>query len=58
MVICLFDFFPTANQKVAVKRVLVGKFGACAGQACIAVDYVLAEKNFAPTLVMKVVESK
>ncbi|KAB1227668.1 Aldehyde dehydrogenase family 3 member F1 [Morella rubra] len=51
MVICLFDFFPTANQKVAVKRVLVGKFGACAGQACIAVDYVLAEKNFAPTLV-------
>ncbi|KAF7805399.1 aldehyde dehydrogenase family 3 member F1-like [Senna tora] len=37
--------------QVAVKRIIVGKFGTCAGQACIAIDYVLAEKEFTSTLV-------
>ncbi|KAK7261538.1 hypothetical protein RIF29_27852 [Crotalaria pallida] len=39
------------DTKVAVKRVLVSKFGACAGQACIAIDYVLVEKSFSSELV-------
>lgn len=39
------------DTKVAVKRIILGKFGACAGQACIAIDYILVEKKFAPTLV-------
>jgi len=36
---------------MAVKRILVAKYGACAGQACIAIDYVLVEKSFSSTLV-------
>lgn len=32
--------------KVAVKRIAVGKFGTCAGQACITIDNVLVEKKF------------
>ncbi|KAK6925638.1 Aldehyde dehydrogenase domain [Dillenia turbinata] len=39
------------DREVAVKRILGGKFGACGGQACIGIDYILVEKNFAPTLV-------
>ncbi|KAG2674929.1 hypothetical protein I3760_13G160600 [Carya illinoinensis] len=39
------------DRKATVKRILAGKFGACAGQACIAIDYVLAEKELAPALV-------
>lgn len=38
-------------MKVAVQRVLGTKFSPCAGQACIAIDYVLVEERFAPTLV-------
>lgn len=34
-----------------MKRILVAKFGACGGQACIAIDYVLVEKSFSSTLV-------
>ena len=45
--------FVLFNHKVAVKRIILGKFGACAGQACIAIDYILVEKKFAPTLVRK-----
>ncbi|OIW03724.1 hypothetical protein TanjilG_29759 [Lupinus angustifolius] len=39
------------DKKVAVKRILVAKYGACAGQACIAIDYVLVEKSFSSELV-------
>ncbi|QCE09184.1 aldehyde dehydrogenase family 3 member F1-like [Vigna unguiculata] len=39
------------DREVAVKRVLVAKFGACGGQACIAIDYVLVEKSFSSILV-------
>ncbi|XP_004486968.1 aldehyde dehydrogenase family 3 member F1-like [Cicer arietinum] len=41
----------TWDTEVAVKRILVAKYGACAGQACIAIDYVLVEKSFSSTLV-------
>ncbi|KAK7262526.1 hypothetical protein RJT34_30100 [Clitoria ternatea] len=37
--------------EVAVKRIAVGKFGTCAGQACIAIDYVIVEKEYCSKLV-------
>lgn len=48
------------DTKVTVNRILVSKFGACAGQACIAIDYILVEKRFASILVelMKVMIKK
>ncbi|KAE9600365.1 putative aldehyde dehydrogenase (NAD(+)) [Lupinus albus] len=39
------------DKKVAVKRILVAKYGACAGQACIAIDYILVQKSFSSELV-------
>ncbi|KVI09439.1 Aldehyde dehydrogenase, C-terminal [Cynara cardunculus var. scolymus] len=39
------------DQKIAIKRIIWGKFGACAGQVCIGIDYILTQKKFAPTLV-------
>ncbi|XP_020224013.1 aldehyde dehydrogenase family 3 member F1 [Cajanus cajan] len=39
------------DREVAAKRILVAKFGACAGQACIAIDYILVEKGFSSNLV-------
>lgn len=39
------------DKEVTVDRILVSKFGACAGQACIAVDYVLVEKRYADAFV-------
>nr|XP_043632394.1 aldehyde dehydrogenase family 3 member F1-like isoform X2 [Erigeron canadensis] len=46
------DFLSSSwDKKIAVKRIIWGKFGACGGQACIAVDYILTQKKFAPILV-------
>ncbi|XP_078157119.1 aldehyde dehydrogenase family 3 member H1-like [Carex rostrata] len=39
------------NLKVAVKRIAVGKWGCNNGQACIAPDYMITTKSFAPQLV-------
>ncbi|KAI3449955.1 hypothetical protein Pfo_006620 [Paulownia fortunei] len=39
------------DQQIAMKRILSAKFGTCAGQACIAIDYILVEKKFSSTLV-------
>ncbi|GAU17283.1 hypothetical protein TSUD_110000 [Trifolium subterraneum] len=39
------------DREMAVKRILLAKYGSCAGQACIAIDYVLVEKSFSSTLV-------
>ncbi|KAI4386256.1 hypothetical protein MLD38_004202 [Melastoma candidum] len=39
------------ERKVAVQRVLGAKFSACAGQACIGIDYILTEKSLGATLV-------
>lgn len=48
----LVDSLSTSwDREMAVKRILVAKYGACAGQACIAIDYVLVEKSFSSTLV-------
>ncbi|XP_057480167.1 aldehyde dehydrogenase family 3 member F1-like [Actinidia eriantha] len=48
------------DREMAIKRILGGKFGACAGQACIGIDYILTEKKFATTLIeeMKVLIKK
>ncbi|GMN26360.1 hypothetical protein TIFTF001_001268 [Ficus carica] len=48
------------DREVAIKRILVGKFGTCAGQVCITIDYVLVEKKFLSTAVelMKAVTEK
>ncbi|KAH7519963.1 hypothetical protein FEM48_Zijuj08G0093200 [Ziziphus jujuba var. spinosa] len=37
--------------KVAVKRIVAGKWGPCSGQACIGVDYMLVEEKFAPVFI-------
>ncbi|ONK73675.1 uncharacterized protein A4U43_C04F34110 [Asparagus officinalis] len=39
------------DKKVAVERVVAGKWGSCNGQACVAIDYLLVEEKFAPILV-------
>ncbi|CAA3031452.1 aldehyde dehydrogenase family 3 member F1-like [Olea europaea subsp. europaea] len=39
------------DKEIATKRILAAKFGTCAGQACIAIDYILVEKKFSTTLV-------
>ncbi|WCJ36900.1 Aldehyde dehydrogenase family 3 member F1 [Euphorbia peplus] len=39
------------DKEVTAKRIVGTKFSPCAGQACIAVDYVLVEKKFASNLV-------
>lgn len=36
-----------------MNRVIFAKWSSCAGQACIAIDYVLVEERFAPTLLLK-----
>ncbi|PON89185.1 Aldehyde dehydrogenase NAD(P)-dependent [Trema orientale] len=48
------------DREAAVKRILVGKFGTCAGQACITIDYILVERKFLSTVVdlMKVITRK
>ncbi|XP_075100095.1 aldehyde dehydrogenase family 3 member F1-like isoform X2 [Nicotiana tabacum] len=39
------------DKNIAMKRILAGKFGTCAGQACIGIDYILVEKTYANELV-------
>ncbi|KAL5831981.1 hypothetical protein ACOSQ4_017335 [Xanthoceras sorbifolium] len=39
------------DREAAINRIIVSKFGACAGQACIAVDYVLVEEQFTSIVV-------
>jgi hypothetical protein len=47
----LICFSSCVGLKVAVKRIIGGKWGACSGQACIGVDYVLVEDKFKSNLV-------
>lgn len=35
-----------------MKRIIVGKYGTCAGQACIAIDYLLVENGQCSKLVL------
>ncbi|KAI8526211.1 hypothetical protein RHMOL_Rhmol13G0291400 [Rhododendron molle] len=39
--------------EMTIRRILAGKFGICAGQACIGIDYILVEKKFKSTLVQQ-----
>uniref|UniRef100_A0A7N0TNP0 Aldehyde dehydrogenase n=1 Tax=Kalanchoe fedtschenkoi TaxID=63787 RepID=A0A7N0TNP0_KALFE len=39
------------NLKVATRRIIVGKWGCNNGQACIAPDYIITTKEYAPTLI-------
>jgi aldehyde dehydrogenase (NAD+) len=49
---CIFDAISGGrNLQVSVNRIIGGKWSSCAGQACIAIDYVLVEERFAPVLV-------
>ncbi|CAN0902124.1 Aldehyde dehydrogenase family 3 member F1 [Linum grandiflorum] len=54
------DSLASWELKVAVNRIIGSKFGPCAGQACIAVDYILVEKRLASAVVelMKVLVTK
>ncbi|KAI3947155.1 hypothetical protein MKX01_026014, partial [Papaver californicum] len=36
---------------VAIKRIISAKYGACGGQACIGINYILVLEEFAPTLI-------
>ncbi|RAL52546.1 hypothetical protein DM860_017240 [Cuscuta australis] len=48
----IIDYIPNSSDlKVAAKRITSAKWGACNGQACIGVDYVLVENGFASTLI-------
>ncbi|XP_057421661.1 aldehyde dehydrogenase family 3 member F1 [Lotus japonicus] len=40
-----------SDFKLAVKRIVGGKWGACNGQACIGIDYVLVEEKFSSDLI-------
>ncbi|CAN1158211.1 Aldehyde dehydrogenase family 3 member F1 [Linum perenne] len=54
------DSLASWELKVAVNRILGSKFGPCAGQACIAIDYIVVEKRLVSALVelMKVLVVK
>ncbi|KAK9162291.1 hypothetical protein Syun_003193 [Stephania yunnanensis] len=39
------------NLKVATRRIISGKWGCNNGQACVAVDYIITTKTFAPKLI-------
>lgn len=45
-------FSSCVGLKVAVKRIVGGKWGACGAQACIGIDYVLVEDKFKNNLVI------
>lgn len=51
--------FPLHNMgiKLAVKRIVGGKWGPCSGQACIGIDYLLVEDNLSYSLVFITITS-
>ncbi|XP_006652592.1 aldehyde dehydrogenase family 3 member F1-like [Oryza brachyantha] len=50
---CIFDTMggSARDLQTAVNRVVGGKWSSCAGQACLAIDYVLVEERFVPVLI-------
>ncbi|XP_044953778.1 aldehyde dehydrogenase family 3 member F1-like [Hordeum vulgare subsp. vulgare] len=49
---CIVDWLDSRrDSQVAVNRIIGGKWSTCAGQACIAIDYILVEEQFAPILI-------
>jgi aldehyde dehydrogenase (NAD+) len=50
---CIFDMMDSARElQIAVNRIIGAKWSSCAGQACLAIDYVLVEERFLPVLVI------
>ncbi|KAF6147756.1 hypothetical protein GIB67_006729 [Kingdonia uniflora] len=46
------DYFENSREKkIALKRLVSGKYSPCSGQACVGVDYILVDENFAPALI-------
>lgn len=41
------------DTTMTIRRILAGKFGTCAGQVCIGIDYILVEEKFLSTLVQQ-----
>ncbi|XP_047982818.1 aldehyde dehydrogenase family 3 member F1-like [Salvia hispanica] len=39
------------DREMALDRILAAKFGTCAGQACIGIDYILVDRRFSNTLI-------
>ncbi|EMS57171.1 Aldehyde dehydrogenase family 3 member F1 [Triticum urartu] len=55
---CIFDAVAgRRNLQTSVNRVIFAKWSSCAGQACIAIDYVLVEERFAPTLIILIFDA-
>ncbi|KQK00545.1 aldehyde dehydrogenase family 3 member F1 isoform X2 [Brachypodium distachyon] len=49
---CIVDYLDgKRGRQVAVNRIVGAKWSVCAGQACIAIDYILVEEKFAPILI-------
>lgn len=49
---CIVDRLDSSrDSQVAVNRIIGAKWSTCSGQACIAIDYVLVEEEFAPILI-------
>ncbi|KAL6633879.1 hypothetical protein ACP70R_026550 [Stipagrostis hirtigluma subsp. patula] len=49
---CIVDWLDSQrDSQVAVNRIIGAKWSTCAGQACIAIDYILVEEEFAPILI-------
>ncbi|KAL5216403.1 hypothetical protein ABZP36_007804 [Zizania latifolia] len=50
---CIFDTMggSARDLQTAVNRVVGAKWSSCAGQACLAIDYVLVEERFVPVLI-------
>ncbi|XP_022638457.1 aldehyde dehydrogenase family 3 member F1, partial [Vigna radiata var. radiata] len=48
----ILDSLPNPSEfKLAVKRIVGGKWGPCSGQACIGIDYLLVEDNLSYSLI-------
>ncbi|KAL8047332.1 hypothetical protein ABFX02_08G233900 [Erythranthe guttata] len=47
----ILDSYSGSDLKSAVKRIAGGKWGPCAGQACIGIDYLLVQQKLAPVLI-------
>uniref|UniRef100_A0A0E0NIG3 Aldehyde dehydrogenase n=1 Tax=Oryza rufipogon TaxID=4529 RepID=A0A0E0NIG3_ORYRU len=49
---CIVDCLDSKREcQVAVNRIIGAKWSTCAGQACVAIDYILVEEQFAPFLI-------
>lgn len=49
---CPVVFDSNINLKVAARRLISGKWGCNSGQTCVAPDYAITTKEFAPKLVI------